>query len=380
MKIRTLLKTRNVSNPVHDFKSFTALKLAKVSKSITTLITFVAIGIGLTACNITPNNNSITNGAYSDSVKVDDELYAMDTYMTLTAYGENATNAIDIAKGEINHLESIWSIGNPDSEISRVNESGSGKVSKETIEIIKESINIYNDTDGAFDITIYPIMDIWGFTSGNYKVPTPMELADNLKYVGTDKIHLDEVKQLLTLEENVKLDLGGIAKGYTSNTIMDIFKESGVTSAMVSLGGNVQVLGCKPDGSSFNIAIKDPADDKEYLGVIHGRDLAIVTSGGYERNFTQNGIVYHHIIDPATARPAESGLKSVTIITPNGMLADAMSTSLFIMGKDRALEYWSKHRDEFDVVLLTEDGEIIITEGIKNIFDSKRDFIIYPDV
>ena len=168
----------------------------------------------------------------------------------------------------------------------------------------------------------------------------------------------------------MKIDFGGIAKGYTSSRIMQIYKKCGVTSGLVSLGGNVQLLGAKPDGSAWKVAVESPDEDGNYLGILQAKDKAVITSGGYERYFEKNGKKYHHIIDPSTGYPAENGLTSVTIISDDGTLADGLSTSLFIMGKEKAEKFWKKYNDKFDVILLTDDEQLYVSEGIADDFQS----------
>ena len=164
----------------------------------------------------------------------------------------------------------------------------------------------------------------------------------------------------------MKIDFGGIAKGYTSSEIMKIFDANGIKSGLVSLGGNVQALGCKTDKSKWKVAIQNPDNEEDYIGVLAIENKAVITSGGYERYFENNGKIYHHIIDPATGYPADSGLKSVTIVSEDGTLADGLSTSLFIMGLDKAKEYWQKNSQKFDAILLTNDNKQYVTEGIYN--------------
>ena len=170
----------------------------------------------------------------------------------------------------------------------------------------------------------------------------------------------------------MKIDLGGIAKGYTSARIRDIFKKNGIESGLVNLGGNVQALGTKTDGNNWRVAVQSPDDTEDYLGVLSIRDKAVITSGGYERYFEQDGVTYHHIIDPKTGYPAESGLSSVTIVSDDGTLADGLSTALFIMGKDKAESFWRAHSDKFEAVLVTDDGTIYVTEGLKGSFTTER--------
>ena len=175
-------------------------------------------------------------------------------------------------------------------------------------------------------------------------------------------------------DAGMEIDLGGIAKGYTSSRIMEIFKEYDVDSGLVNLGGNVQTYRTKTDGSKWRVAVQSPEDESQYIGVIDVSDKAVITSGGYVRYFEQDGKIYHHIIDPATGYPAESGLKSVTIVSDDGTLADGLSTSLFIMGKDKACEFWKAHSDEFDFVLLTDDDNMYISAGIAADYSSDHEY------
>jgi len=299
------------------------------------------------------------------------DIFAMDTYMTLTAYGKNAKKALDEAVDEINNIEQLVSTGIDSSEVSQINKNGKGSVSETTGYLIKRSKEIYDSTNGVFDITIYPIMQAWGFPTENYRVPGKKELKKLRGLMGADHVLYDEKKQEVTLnKEGMKIDLGGIAKGYTSSKVMDIFKENGISSAVISLGGNVQTLNGKPDGSDWRVAVENPADTGSYIGVLSIKDKAVITSGGYERYFKQDGKTYHHIIDPSTGYPAENGLTSVTIVSDDGTLADGLSTSLFIMGKEKAEKFWKKYNDKFDVILLTDDEQLYVSEGIADDFQS----------
>lgn len=305
------------------------------------------------------------------------DIFAMDTYMTLTAYGKNAKKALDEAVDEINNIEQLVSTGIDSSEVSQINKNGKGSVSETTGYLIKRSKEIYDSTNGVFDITIYPIMQAWGFQTENYCVPGKKELKKLRGLMGADHVLYDEKKQEVTLnKEGMKIDLGGIAKGYTSSKVMDIFKENGISSAVISLGGNVQTLNGKPDGSDWRVAVENPADTGSYIGVLSIKDKAVITSGGYERYFKQDGKTYHHIIDPANGYPANNGLTSVTIVSDDGTLADGLSTSLFIMGPEKAQKYWKEHSDEFDTILVKDDGSILVSEGIADYFTSESDFTI----
>ena len=320
-------------------------------------------------------NSHVTACQNSDeNKKVSKDIFAMDTYMTVTAYGKNAENGVNKAVDEINRLETVLSAEKQESDIYILNETGSGTLSTDTKDIVSKALEINKTTNGAFDISIYPLMVKWGFTTQKYNVPSKNEISKLLKDVDSSKIIFDEKSGNIKLKENMKIDLGGIAKGYTSNRVMQIFKECGVKSGLVSLGGNVQALGTKTDGTAWQIAIENPDKSSDYIGVVSVKDKAVITSGGYERYFEKNGKTYHHILDPETGYPAESGLKSVTIVSDDGTLADALSTSLFVMGKEKALDYWREHKNEFDTVLVEDNGDITITGGLEKIFKSNFKF------
>ena len=302
------------------------------------------------------------------------DIFAMDTYMQITACGDAAGEAVEAAVKEIQAIENRVSAEKEGSEIYQANETGSALLSEDTAAMVSESLLLNESTQGSFDITIYPLMRAWGFTTQEYRVPGEEEIAEHLKKVGSENIRYDADSRELTLLDGAKIDLGGIGKGYTSGRIMDIFKEYGVESGLVYLGGNVQVLGAKSDGADWRIAIENPKKDENYVGVIQVRDKAVITSGGYERFFEEKGEVWHHILDPKTGYPARSGLSSVSIVSENGMLADGLSTALFVMGKEKALSFWRGQNMAFDVILVEEDGSITITEGLRDAFTSENSF------
>lgn len=307
------------------------------------------------------------NGLSEDTSKETAELFAMDTVMNLTAYGNNAKQAIDAASDEISRLDGIFSISSNIGDIKAVNDTGSGSVSDDTAALINRALEISKDTDGLFDCTIAPVMEAWGFTTKNYRIPEAAELETLLASVDYTQINLNG--STLSLPENMQIDLGAIAKGFTSNRIMEIFSENNVSSGIISLGGNVQALGSKPDGSPWRIAIQDPENTDDTFAILSIENKAVITSGGYQRYFEKDGKKYHHIIDPRTGYPADSGLISVTIVSSDGTLADALSTALFIMGKEQASDYWKEHKSDFDAVFMTENGNVYITQGLEDSFE-----------
>lgn len=298
-------------------------------------------------------------------------VYAMDTVMMLKAYGSEGEEALKSAEKEIMRLDRLLSRGDESSEVYKLNSTGSMEVSDDTAVLVQAALNISESTGGAFDVTVAPVMDLWGFYGQEFRVPSEEELTEALKTVNWKNIHAEG--NTVTLQEGAQIDLGGIAKGYLSGRIMEIFAESGVSSGLVSLGGNVQTLGVKPDGTLWNVAIQHPEDETAYIGIVEVRGKAVVTSGSYQRYFEENGVTYHHIVDPSTGRPADSGLVSVTVVCDDGALADGLSTALFVMGAEKGAEYWRTHGG-FDAVFVTAKGEILVTEGLENAFQSDSSY------
>jgi thiamine biosynthesis lipoprotein len=298
----------------------------------------------------------------ADSEMYESELFAMDTFMRLSAYGRSAEDAVREASGEITRLDGMWSVTDTNSEIYALNSTGRAEASPETLELIEYAASVSAETGGALDITVYPAVRAWGFTADEYRVPGDGELRAIMPLVNYRAIKLDGA--VVSLAPGAAVDFGALAKGYASQRAAEIFRKHGVTSGIVSLGGNVQTLGRKPDGSLWNVAIQDPEDGGRYAGILRTADAAVVTSGVYQRYFETGGERYHHIIDPATCRPADSGLLSVTVIADSGTQADALSTALFVMGRRSAEEYWRRNGRDFDMILITEAGEVIITDGI----------------
>lgn len=302
------------------------------------------------------------------------DVFAMDTYMTLTAYGENAQEAVEAGIAEIQRLDDLLSTGKDTSEVAQINANGGGVLSEDTDYLVKRALDIYQSTNGAFDISIYPVMQLWGFTTGNFAVPSESDLAAKLALVDAGKIILSEEngQTSISLPEGMEIDLGGIAKGYTSGRVMDVMKSCGIKSAVINLGGNAHVLGYKTDGSQWKVGIQDPEDENGYLGGVSVTDKAIITSGGYERYFVDKdtGVKYHHIIDPKTGYSANNGLISVTIVSADSTLADGLSTSLFVLGTEDAITYCEEHcaEDGFDAIMEDEDGKLYITDGIYDDF------------
>lgn len=313
------------------------------------------------------------------------QIFAMDTVMEVAAYGEHAEQAVKYTEKRIEELENRLSRTKADSLVSGLNRDGSIRhLTYDYWNLIARAKEYRDATNGAFDITIAPVMDAWGFTGDSFRVPEQSELDTLLKKVNSDAIQmLGSPSDSVTLGEGQAIDLGGIAKGYTSDWVEQTFRANGIESGKISLGGNVFVLGGKPDGSDWRVGIKDPRNESGLAAILSLRDAYAITSGGYERYFEENGKTYHHIIDPSTGYPADSGLLSVTVVAAdngpdwagagNGAMCDAFSTALFVMGEEQALDFWRNGGYDFDLVLVTEDGRVVITAGLADRFEEVKD-------
>lgn len=291
-------------------------------------------------------------------------FYAMDTVMTITAYGKNAEAGTSAAREEILAKDKLWSVTNGNSTLYAL-DHGASAADADTLALISYALDISEKTGGALDPTVYPILTAWGFTTDENRVPDDEELSRLLENVGYERVTVAENE--VRLPEGMMLDLGAVAKGRASDLAAELLRENGVSSAIINLGGNVYALGKKPDGSDWRIGIKDPESENS-VGVLSLSDRAVVTSGSYERCFTApDGTVYGHIIDPKTGYPVNNELLSATMIAADGTLCDALSTAMFVMGSEAAESYW-RENGGFDMILITKNHELILTEGVEKNF------------
>ena len=291
-------------------------------------------------------------------------FFAMDTAMDFTVYGDAAL--LDEAETLIGSLEEQVSVTDEHSDIYAIDHTGSGSLSGNTAELMEQALELCRRTGGALDISVYSIVRAWGFTTGSYQVPDEETIQSLLPLVDYTQIQYDAATGVVTLPEGMEIDLGSVAKGYAGQLAAQMLREHGVQSALLNLGGNVQTVGAKPDGSPWQIGIKDPQGEDAMM-VLSVEDQAVVTSGGYERYFEQDGQTYWHIMDPSTGHPADSGLISVTIVGDEGVVCDGLSTALFVMGLEKAADLWAQSGD-FEAVFVTASGEVYITEGLRDHF------------
>lgn len=320
-------------------------------KKLLILLLTTALLFTLTAC--TPKSAGV-------------DIFAMDTYMSLMAYGKGAQDAVNDSVQAINALEAEISRTREGSDVDTLNKTGSWTGSAEgtdaTADILAQALQYSAETGGLFDVTIAPLVLLWNITGDTPYVPTQDEIDALLPLIGSD--HLRVSGNTATLDAGCAVDLGGIGKGYASDLVRLLWKYHGVKSGTVSLGGNVYVCGSKPDGKPWTVGIQDPAGD-DCAAYVSLTDAFVVTSGGYQRYFTApDGTVYQHILDPRTGAPAQSDLTSVSIITTDsGTRADAYSTALYVMGEQDAITFWRTHGD-FDMILITADGRVLYTPDL----------------
>ena len=336
---------------------------------VTALLTVAALTAGCSPQNQAASGEEQTgshltekNSRYSSA-----NLFAMDTIITIQVHGGEERAAISEVEAMIGEMEKLWSVTDDNSELYRANHSmgGSTAIGEETEKLVSFALDMADETDGALNPALYPVLRAWGFTTKDYRIPGERELGRLLSHTDYRKIKLEDGR--LSLPEGMEIDLGAVAKGYAGDLAADIIRGHGVTSAIVNLGGNVGLIGSAPDGQPWTIGIRNPNGDGN-IGTLEVSDCNIITSGGYERYFTgEDGTVYWHILDPETGMPAKKGLLSVTVVGQEGRLCDALSTALFVMGKEKAEAFWKSH-EGFEMILMTDTDEIYITEGLKESF------------
>ncbi|MDR0381060.1 MAG: FAD:protein FMN transferase [Oscillospiraceae bacterium] len=275
------------------------------------------------------------------------------------------------ARGEA--VQNAMTAHTPGSEIGAVR-AASGRapvpVSEDTYGLLTLALEVAALSGGAFDPTVEPLVALWGIGTGAAAVPAEADIARVLKLVDYRRVVLDGTDRTVYLPEaGMGLDLGGIAKGYAADEANRLLDEAGVTHAILDFGGNVLLRGGHPEGKPWRVGIRKPVPGEDgYACVLSLRDGTVVTSGGYERYFVaEDGAVYHHIMDPATGRPAETGLLSATIICDNSARADALSTACFVLGLDGALALLGA-LDGVEGVLIASDRTIHTTPGLADVF------------
>jgi thiamine biosynthesis lipoprotein len=305
----------------------------------------------------------------------------MYTVVSITVFSdskEKAERAIQKTFNELERIATLLNFYSKDSEISLINRKAGispVKVSPETIEIIKKALYVSDNTEGAFDITIGPIVRLWDFQ--NKRLPDEKKLKEKIKVIGYKNILLDENNNTIFIKKKgVQIDLGGIIKGYAADKAVELLKSSGIEAGIVAIGGDIKTFGRRPDGIPWAIGIQNPRqktkEDEIFALMRFFSEIAISTSGDYEKYFILNGVRYHHLLDPKTGYPSYES-RSVTIVSNESALSDAFATGIFILGPEKGLKILE--RLNLEGVIISKDGKIFITEGLKE----KIEFINYAD-
>jgi thiamine biosynthesis lipoprotein len=313
---------------------------------------------------------------------ISDSQLLLGTSCFITIYSIDKTHdpeeALNRGFKTIEEMENRLSVNIYESEISSLNRLKNASLSPDTLQIIKDSLEIASLSEGRFDPSIGALVSLWGIGTDSQRVPSPQEITQALASVDYTAIDLNENK--ISLPMDMMIDLGGIAKGRAADLVKNELKSNGVTSAIINLGGNVQLIGGKPDGSSWRIGIQNPEDLRgQYIGILETKDSAVVTSGIYERYFIQDGVHYHHILDTETGYPVDNGIQSLTVIAKNSLLADGLSTALFSLGREKAMDYAENHPD-IDIIVIDDQNRVYLSSHIKDDFrlTNTEDFSYTP--
>ncbi|MGM9532642.1 FAD:protein FMN transferase, partial [Intestinibacter sp.] len=329
--------------------------------------TFLIVAIIVICFFIYVFRGNFNKGDYSQT------YYDLGTVSEITLYNVKESEADDILKkcGDILlNIDNTMGKTREYSEISEVNKKAGKeyvKISDETFYVIKNALNFSDISDGVFDITIGPVVDLWGIGTENARVPSSNEIKEKLPLVNYKDISLDEKNKSVKLEkENMEIDLGGIAKGYAADKIYEYLQEQNVESAIINLGGNVFVLGEKDKNTPFKVGIQDPTNERgNSIGSINVSDQSVVTSGIYERYIEKDGVIYHHMIDPSTGYPFDNNLSSVTIVSSSSLIGDGLSTTAFGLGVEKGLEL-IESIDDTEAIFITKDKNVYTTSNLKD--------------
>ncbi|MBC2728487.1 FAD:protein FMN transferase [Desulfosporosinus sp.] len=321
----------------------------------------LAVGI-LTACNSNKN----------ETVEADD--FAMGTVISQKVYGANGQAAVDEVMEKINYLDRLLTFNASEGDIYKLNENAgiqTVELDSETVKIIKKAQEVAVLSNGAFDITVGPLVRSWGIGTNQEHIPSNEELKNLLPLVNYQDIYIDESSVGLK-KAGQMVDLGGIAKGYAGDVAKEIYQKNGIHSAFINIGGNVVTLGKKPDGTPWKAGIRNPRpvgdQSGQIVGIVKVANKAVVTAGDEQRYFEKDGQRYHHILDPDTGYPAKSDLMSVTLVTESSLEADALDTAVFILGLEKGKELLRQYGG-VEAVFITADKKIYVTEGLKGNFE-----------
>jgi thiamine biosynthesis lipoprotein len=331
--------------------------------------------VALTAACSAPaprNENGDGTGEARETPFTRTRAELLGTVITISVYDKGPSDAaldalLDRCFLEIEAAEARMSVNRADSEISAVNDAAGGApalVSEELYRIVARAKVISEMSGGAFDMSIGPVTALWKTDGAFARLPSPEELAERLPLVGYEGIALTAPAGISLAKRGMALDAGGIAKGHACDKTVAVLKEGGIEHAVLDFGGNVYVMGTKPDGSDWRVGVRLPIPGENGVAcVVEAANISVVTSGGYERFFERDGTVYHHLLDPETGRPARSSLLSATVIASSSTDADGLSTACFVLGREKGTRLLEDNG--FEGIFISETRQIHMTEGLK---------------
>ena len=320
------------------------------------VLLLLLLALSLAGCNLLPD------ASMQDRTASDASIWAMDTQMDLRLYGDTDGTVMAELTAILNRLDHSLSATSPDSALTALNESGRID-DADVVYLASAAQTISAQTDGALDVTLLPASRLWGFGTDSYAVPEPAALDALRDRVGMDKLTVSD--GAVSVSAGTMLDFGALAKGYAADLCRAKMEEAGI-AGILSLGGNIQTVGTKPDGSDWIIGVQDPDDMGRYLLTLRlSGSASAVASGDYQRFFMQDGVRYCHILDPKTLSPVRGSLRSVTVVTDGGLKADGLSTALFVLGREAGIALWQSMGD-FEAVWIEADGTVWITPGLKD--------------
>ncbi len=323
---------------------------------------------------IIKNEKAIKNDSKTNSIITSQESYQLGTYITLSIYADEEvpTEVFDKLFDLIDFYEYMISKNIVDTELNQINENAGikpVKVNDELFEIIRLGIEFAGYSDGLFDITIGPLVDLWGIGTDSENIPTDVAIKEKMTVINYKKIVIDEDEKTVYLpEKNMALDLGAIAKGYIADRVKALILEEGYSSAIINLGGNVLTVGTKPNSDTWSIGVRDPESDAgTTMGILKLEDNSIVSSGIYERFFMEGDKRYHHLINPKIGYPEQNDIMSVSIISELSVDGDALSTTVFLLGLDAGYKL-VEGLENIEAVFVLADHSVYITSGLGDKF------------
>lgn len=359
---------------MHQFTRKTVRKAAGALLLLVLVMVFSGCAqISMVIDRLKPTDPVPAEVVYYDTV----EFYSFGNLMTVTCYGDLCSEACMAVREEFFRLDGVFSAEEQDAVLTVLNTDGEAVLDEDTAAAFNAAIRLYWSTEGAFDITLRPVRQVWGFDTGEYRVADALEVKEAAALVGSNRVAFDLVSRTAQLDPGQSVDLSGLAFGTVCDRLPALLAPYGVQSAMIISGQKVYAYGSKPDGEDWRVGIsvgeQAAATESDYLGVLSVSDRAVFTADPYEEYFIDGttGDMIHHLLDPKTGYPAESGLGSVTVVASSGSMAEGLASALFVMGQEKAVAYWQANRSLFDMVLVTDEGQVFVTGPLASRFETE---------